>query len=234
MTPLIDLLGTLGVFVVGLGLRLMAFVAIIALLSLPILLLLGGVEGLAAFRRRLLGVTRVGRMSWRQGLYYAPGHTWLAPARSRGLTVGLDDLAQRLLPSPARVTLPRVGAAVRRGEAVSTIRADGQETWIPSPVTGVVTAVNRAIARDPSLVHRDPYVRGWLFRVTPSDAGHEDLPKGEGARRWFVSETARFERAVEHELGFAAADGGELLFPVHALLEKGQWQRLTDSFLHAA
>ena len=234
MTPLIDVLGTLGVFVVGLGLRLMAFLAIIVLLSLPILLVLGGVEGLASLRRRLLGVTRVGLMRWRPGLYYAPGHTWLAPARSRGLRVGLDDLAQRLLPAPVRVTLPSLGAMVRRGEPVSTIRADGQETWIPSPVTGVVTAVNRAIARDPSLLHRDPYVRGWLFQVTPADAAHQDLPRGEAARRWFMSESVRFERAIEHELGFAAADGGELLFPVHTLLEKGQWLRLTDSFLHAA
>lgn len=233
MEPLMDFVANLGLFVVGLALRALAFATILAVLAVPILLVLGGVEGVARLRRRLLGVTRVGMMSWRPGLYYAPGHTWVLP-RGRALTVGLDDLAQRLLPNLARIRLPEPGTVVRRGEPVTTVRADGQETWIPSPVSGRVTAVNGAVGRDPTIVHRDPYVRGWLFRVAPADDAHEKLPREEPARRWFASEAVRLQRTLEQELGFAAADGGELILPAHELIESGTWRRIAESFLHAS
>jgi len=234
MEPLMDFIATFGVFIVGLALRALAFVAILAALSAPLLLLIGGVEGLARVRRRLLGVQKLGHLFWRPGLFYAPGHTWIEPTRGRSLKIGVDDLAQRLLPGRARVSLPSPGTVVRRGDPVTTVRADGEETWIPSPVSGTVTAVNRAIGRDPSLLHRDPYVRGWLFRVRPSDTAYEELPRAEPARRWFVSETLRLERMLERELGYAAADGGELVLPAHALLGAGRWRQLTDAFLHAS
>ena len=233
MEPLIEFVANVGLLVAGLALRALVFVTILAVLAVPILFVLGGVEGLARLRRRLLGVTRVGTMLWRPGLYYAPGHTWVE-ARGRSLTVGLDDLAQRLLPSLALIRLPEPGTIVRRGEPVTTVRTDGQETWIPSPVAGTVTAVNRAVGRDPSLLHRDPYVRGWLFQVVPADDGHEKLLREEPARRWFASEAVRLERMLEQELGYAAADGGELILPAHELVGSGRWRRMTDAFLHAS
>ena len=228
MEPLI----TLAIFLAGIIVRALVFVAILALLALPILLVLGGVESLATLRRWALGITRVGPMSWRPGVYYAPGHTWVEPATVRGVKVGLDDLAQRLLPSPLRISLPAIGTRVRRGQPVTTFKADGQETRIPSPVTGTVTAVNARVRRDPSLLHRDPYVRGWLFQVSPSEPDYLRLPRGDDARRWFSDERVRLERMLEHELGYAMADGGELVLPAHKLLHTGQWQRVTEAFLN--
>jgi glycine cleavage system H lipoate-binding protein len=234
MEPLITFLGSAGIFFAGFAVRLLVFVAIIALLSLPILLVLGGVEGLAKLRRWALGVTRVGTMFWRPGIYYAPGHTWVEPATVRGVRVGLDDLAQRLLPAPIRFTLPSPGTRVARGEPVTTIGTDGQEARILSPVTGTVTAVNHRVERDPSLLHRDPYVRGWLFQVSPSDPSYLRLPREDKARRWFMDEATRLERTLERELGYAAADGGELLLPAHKLLASGQWRRIAEAFLGQA
>ena len=193
MEPLIDLLARFGIFFVGLAARLLVFVVIVAAISVPILVLFGGVESLARLRRWALGVRRVGTLAWRPGVYYAPGHTWVAAEGAGGLRIGLDDLAQRLLPGRPDVTLPQVGARVRRGQAVTTIGADGEQATIVSPVDGTVTAVNHAVRRDPSLLHRDPYVRGWLVRVRPSDFSWESLPREDRARRWLVDEGVRLE-----------------------------------------
>jgi len=138
------------------------------------------------------------------------------------------------VPGLTRIRLPKAGVILRRGEPLTTVRADGQETWIPSPVSGKVTAINAAVGRDPSLVHRDPYVRGWLLQVSPADEDYEKLPREEPARRWFASETVRLQRMLEHELGFAAADGGELILPAHELVGSGRWREIADAFLHAS
>ncbi|MBI2834327.1 MAG: glycine cleavage system protein H [Acidobacteria bacterium] len=163
METLITFLESIGIFIVGLLIRLLVFIAVVAVVAVPILFVFGGIEGLARLRRWMLGVKRVGAMSWRAGVYYAPGHTWVEPSTGRGVRVGIDDLAQRLLPGMPHVTLPRVGSPVRQGDPVAMIRVDGHEAQVLSPVTGTVTAVNGHVRRDPSLLQRDPYVRGWLI-----------------------------------------------------------------------
>jgi glycine cleavage system H lipoate-binding protein len=234
MDPLIEVIEYLALFVAGLAVHALAAAAVLIVLAMPILLVLGGIEGAARLRGRLFGVTRVGTMLWRPGLYYAPGHTWIQALRGQMLRVGLDDLAQRLLPVRARIGLPRPGDVVRRGEPVTIVRANGHETWIPAPVSGTVTAVNHAVERDPSLVHRDPYVRGWLFQIAATDNAHEELLRAEPARRWFAGETVRLEHMLERGLGHAAADGSKLLLPAHELPESGCWRGVTDAFLHAS
>lgn len=231
MDAIITFVGSVGIFAVGIVVRLLVFAAIVTVLALPIVLLLGGVEWLAKLRQWTLGVRRVGALLWRPGVYYAPGHTWVAPATLRGVRVGLDDLAQRLVPGVARVTLPAVGSRVRQGLPVATVRTDGHEAPILSPVTGTVTAVNGRVRRDPSLLHRDPYVRGWLFQVSPSEPGYLRLPREDAARKWLGDEATRLERLLERELGYAMADGGELVLPAHKLLQSGQWRRVIDAFL---
>ena len=231
MDAIMSFLGSTGIFLAGIVVRLLIFAAIVTALALPILLVLQGFEGVARLRRWARGVTRIGSMFWRPDVYYAPGHTWVEPASRRGVKVGLDDLAQRLVPGAARVTLPAIGSRVRQGLPVATVRADGQETPIVSPVTGVVTAVNGRVRRDPSLLHRDPYVRGWLFQVSPSEPGYLWLPRQDAARAWFGGEVARLERVLAQELGYAMADGGELVLPAHKMLASGQWQRIVNSFL---
>jgi glycine cleavage system H protein len=231
MDAIVNGLGAIGIFVTGLLVRLLVFAAVIAAVTLVVLVAIGGVEGVAAIRRAVLGVTRVGSLAWRPDARYAPGHTWVARGRGRRVRLGLDDLAQRLLPSDVRVRLPQVGGRVERGAPVVTIRADGQEVAVVSPVTGLVARVNRRVARDPTLIHRDPYVRGWLVEVVPADAAHEGLPAGEPARRWLAAEGVRLERLLEQVLGYAVADGGELLLPAHRLLRSGEWRRVTEAFL---
>jgi hypothetical protein len=55
--------------------------------------------------------------------------------------------------------------------------------------------------------------------------------RGEAARRWVERESVRLTRFLEHDLGLAAADGGEIVAPPPALLTGEQWTALTMAFL---
>jgi hypothetical protein len=56
---------------------------------------------------------------------------------------------------------------------------------------------------------------------------------GERARSWLREEGARLAQFLETELGVAAADGGEFLFPAPSFLSDAQWEALTGAFLKA-
>jgi hypothetical protein len=81
------------------------------------------------------------------------------------------------------------------------------------------------------LIHRDPYSRGWLFAVNPSNAAFHKLPTGQAARAWLSEEEHRLSRFYEARLGVAAADGGDFIDHPPALLTDDQWQALTREFL---
>ncbi len=168
-------------------------------------------------------------------LHVGPGHTWMAPRGQGGaLAVGLDDVAERILPSATSVDLPAPGMEVHRGDPVAVIRAGKRTIRIGAPVDGTILGVNRSARRNPALVKEDPYGRGWLFLLAPRDDGWRRFPSGASAEEWLSSERRRLSRFVEDELGLAAADGGDLVAPAPALLGEEGWKRIVASFLHAA
>lgn len=172
---------------------------------------------------------QVGGYAWAADAGYAPGHTWIRSAPD-GMRVGLDDLAQRLLGGTDAVQLAAPGTVVAEGEAAGVVHCGDKWGTIASPVTGTVTAVNEDVARDPSLIHREPYTRGWLFTIAPARDSAR-VRHGESARAWLADEAARLTRFLERDLGLAAADGGEIVAPPPSLLTAGQWRALTTSFL---
>jgi glycine cleavage system H protein len=231
MDTLMGALESAAVLVAGLTVRVGLLLIVLAALSVPVFLLLTGMKGVDAIRRRLAGVMRVGRLFWSDQVYYAPGHTWIRPLSRQRALVGIDDLAQRLLAAPMGFKLPQPGTQICAGEPLVEVRTAGRRAAILSPISGVVTRVNERVREDASVVHRDPYSRGWLVAVMPSDTAFQKLPAGRTAKTWLFNEEHRLSRFYETQLGIAAADGGDFVEHPPALLTDAQWQALTREFL---
>jgi glycine cleavage system H lipoate-binding protein len=180
---------------------------------------------------RLAGLRTVGHVRWREGCFYTPDHLWIRPRGLAAVRVGVDDLAQRVLPAIAAVRLPDVGRRVNKGDAVGEIRCVDGAITLRAPIAGVIDSVNPRVAQAPALLHRDPYRRGWLMEMRPEGTPYEGLPAGERARTWLAAEDHRLTAFFEHQLGIAAADGGELMVPPHRLLTPEQWQSVRREFL---
>jgi glycine cleavage system H lipoate-binding protein len=231
MQSLLSTLESVGLFIVFLLGRFALLLLVLALLTIVFLAGLALVRVIGGLRRSLQGFGRVDGLVWRRGFSYAPGHTWIARRKSGHVRVGLDDLAQRLLARTTAIKLPRRGEAIRRGEPAVEILCGKRRTTIASPLTGTIVSVNDRLSRDPSLLNRDSYVRGWLFAIEAAGAPQAGIVDGDAARTWFASEAHRLAHFFERELGHAAADGGELVAPGPALLDDNQWEAVTRAFL---
>ena len=234
MTSAIEMLRAIGVFLGGMIAREAFFIAAAAVLVVPALLIALVLHQMAQWRDKAHGLKRIAGLSFRSDAFYAPGHTWLHRREGGGtLELGVDDLAQRLVPSVTAVDLPEIGATVARGETIAVLHAGGRAVRIQAPVAGTISGVNAAVLSDPGLVKREGHGRGWLVTFKPADPSFADLPKGDAAEGWLKLEAARWSRLVEDRLGFAAADGGHLVAPGPALLGEEDWKKLTKAFLEA-
>jgi glycine cleavage system H protein len=124
-----------------------------------------------------------------EDLRYSPEHEWV---RLTGTVarVGITDFAQDSLGDIVYVQLPDVGLDVVAGASVSEIESTKSVSEVYVPVTGVVSALNDALADQPELVNSDPYGEGWMFEIEVGDANALDgLLDAAGYRQLTESES---------------------------------------------
>jgi len=106
-------------------------------------------------------------------LLYSKEHEWVA-LEGDVATVGITDYAQSSLGDIVYVELPRVGVTLTQFANIGVIESVKAVSDIFTPVGGEVIGINDAIDTDPSLVNREPYGAGWLFKVKLADVGQRD------------------------------------------------------------
>jgi glycine cleavage system H lipoate-binding protein len=231
MTTILGAIELVAVFLAGLAARAGIVLALVILLTIPVLLIAAMVRGADELKKRALGLREVAGLLFRPDAWYSAGHTWMTRLAGGSLRVGLDALALRLMPTVNAVDFKPAGTRVSKGSTVATIHAGARSLAVRSPVDGVVVAVNAAALRDPGLVKSDGYGRGWLVTVAPADLAFASLPHGSAAEQFLREESARWNHFVEGRLGYAAADGGELVAPAPWLLGDEGWRELATAFV---
>ncbi len=109
------------------------------------------------------------------GLYYMIGHTWLRKEAKEVVSVGVVSDFLKPVGIITHIELPQENKDVTQGEECAKITdAERFNHRIWSPATGRVIEVNAKLKEDFSLLRKDPYGSGWLFRIEPTNL-EEDL-----------------------------------------------------------
>jgi glycine cleavage system H protein len=117
-------------------------------------------------------------------LKYAKSHEW-ARVQGNEATVGITDHAQHELTDVVFVELPEVGKNVKAGEACAVVESVKTASDIYSPVSGEISAVNKAVVDNPGLVNSEPYGGGWFYKIklsNPSEANALMSPEQYGTQ----------------------------------------------------
>jgi glycine cleavage system H protein len=222
------------VFVVGLGIRLLLFILLLAAFVAPIAAIVFVVQGVVGLRARARGTVDAGGVFYKPGVAYTAAHAWVKSLWGRNVKVGLDDVARRILSGASAIALPPIGMRLRRGDLLAAVRCGDRLVAIPSPVSGVIVDRNRAVIDQPSLFEREPYNRGWMLRIETDGNVPRSSHRGPEAKVWLRHENLRLSHFLEARLGLAAADGGTLTGPPSALLSPEAWREAAEQFLRTA
>src|SRR5690606_27726465 len=121
---------------------------------------------------------------------YVKTHEWLRQEADGTVTVGITEHAQELLGDLVYVELPKTGATVAAGKECSVVESVKAASDVYAPVSGEIVAVNDEVTDAPETINKDPYGKGWMFRIKPSNpaeladlldaAGYEAVVAAEG------------------------------------------------------
>ncbi len=99
-----------------------------------------------------------------EGLYYSKSDEWVK-VEGDVATVGITDYAQDKLGDVVYVEEAALNKKVKEGETVMTVESVKAASDIYAPVSGEIVEVNKNVVSDPSLLNKDPFGEGWLFKI---------------------------------------------------------------------
>ena len=127
-------------------------------------------------------------MNFPADLKYTKDHEWI---RVEGdvAYVGITDYAQGELGEIVYVDITTEGETVAQEEVFGTIEAVKTVSDLFMPVSGEVLEVNAELEDAPELVNEDAYGKGWLIKISLTDASElEELLSAEDYQK-LISET---------------------------------------------
>ncbi len=103
--------------------------------------------------------------------YYRLGYVSWALMEDKGTArIGVTDLFLKSADGIKEFELSAVGEDLLQGIPCATATSpDGSIHEIMCPLSGSILEVNTEAQSNPSLVEKDPYFRGWLYRILPSN-----------------------------------------------------------------
>ena len=103
-----------------------------------------------------------------EGLYYSKDFAWIKIEGDR-VRMGITDYAQKSLREIVYAELPHAGDAVKQGEPYGTLESVKAVSDLVAAVSGTIEEVNAEAQSKPETLNEDPYEKGWLLIVKPTN-----------------------------------------------------------------
>jgi len=107
-----------------------------------------------------------------EGLYYSKEWFWIKVEGGKA-KMGITDYAQRQLREIVFVELPSAGGTVKANEPFGSVESVKAVSDLVSPLSGTIEQANQDVTSKPELLNEDPYGKGWLLIITPSNLDAE-------------------------------------------------------------
>jgi len=105
-------------------------------------------------------------------LYYSKEYFWVRIEDGKA-RVGITDYAQKQLREIVFAELPSAGDTLTQNEPFGTVESVKAVSDLVAPLSGTVEEVNEEARDRPELINEDPYGKGWLLVVSPTDLDEE-------------------------------------------------------------
>jgi len=124
-----------------------------------------------------------------EGLYFSKDFAWVKIEGDK-VRMGISDYAQKSLREIVYAELPEAGSEVKQGEPYGTVESVKAVSDLIAGVSGTIEEVNDEVKSKPETLNEDPYAKGWLLIVKPSNLQAElgNLMDFNAAVEWHKSQ----------------------------------------------
>jgi len=112
-------------------------------------------------------------MNFPNDLKYSKEHEWI---RLEGdfAYVGISDHAQKELGDIVYVDVTSVGQTLNANDVFGTVEAVKTVSDLFMPIGGEIVEFNDTLTSQPELVNQEPYDKGWMIKIKPTNLSEMD------------------------------------------------------------
>jgi glycine cleavage system H protein len=107
-----------------------------------------------------------------EGLYYSKDWFWVKIENGKA-RMGITDYSQKQLREIVFVELPSAGGTVKANDPFGSVESVKAVSDLVAPLSGKIEEANQEVTSKPELLNEDPYEKGWLLVITPSNLDAE-------------------------------------------------------------
>jgi glycine cleavage system H protein len=107
-----------------------------------------------------------------EGLYYSKDFFWVKIENGKA-KMGITDYSQKQLREIVFAELPSTGGTITQNEPFGSVESVKAVSDLIAPLSGTIEQVNEEVTSKPELLNEDPYGKGWLLVVAPSNLDAE-------------------------------------------------------------
>ena len=136
-------------------------------------------------------IIEVDNLKFPSNLYYSDTHIWVKHDEEGTLTLGMDDLGQKLIGKISIINLLKKGHSIVVGKVFGTMESMKWVERLKSPITGTIIEINTRLLSKPQILNNDPYGIGWMIKIEPTGNINDELLKlvtGKDLRNWIMKE----------------------------------------------
>jgi len=107
--------------------------------------------------------------------YFRLGYpSWVNSESTGSAIIGVTDLFLKTIESIDNIELLKIDNEIVQGNSCAQIKTkEDLFHSVLSPLSGRIIELNNKLLEDKSIIEKDPYFDGWLYRVIPSDWEYE-------------------------------------------------------------
>lgn len=135
-----------------------------------------------------VGGSKMSETEIKEGLRYSKDHEWIKVEGELAI-VGITDYAQNSLHEITFVEINEIGTVLEANGECGLVESMKASSDIITPVAGEIAEVNGDLEDAPEIVNEDPYGKGWMFKIKPSnlDAELAELMDAAGYKTYIES-----------------------------------------------
>ena len=106
------------------------------------------------------------------------------------LRIGITTLGTYAAGKIKFIRLRPAGKDVQAGRSIGTLESGKWTGPVKTPISGTLVDVNEELKSNPGIVNQDPYGKGWVALIEPSDFDSEKgaLVSGDAIEAWAQAE----------------------------------------------
>ena len=117
-------------------------------------------------------MVKVGEYKVPEGLYFSVDFAWIKVEEEKA-RIGITDYAQKQLREIVFAELPEIGTELNQNDPYGTLESVKAVSDLISPLSGIIEEVNEEVKSNPEVLNEDPFEKGWLIVLKPSNLDEE-------------------------------------------------------------